>query len=86
MPILFILLSLADIFLTNRIIATGGSEKNPVIAFCMTRLREWWWVPKTVLSLAIVALLWWFDLTIPMLAACGVEAAIVAWNIKELCR
>ncbi len=30
--------------------------------------------------------LWWFDLTIPMLAACGVEAAIVAWNIKELCR
>lgn len=39
-------LSWVDYRLTMKVLAQGGTEKNPVIAWCMRKFGRWWWVPK----------------------------------------
>lgn len=40
------LLQLADIYTTNRVIANGGHESNPALAWIMERLGGAWWIAK----------------------------------------
>lgn len=80
-----VLLAVADILLTNRILAAGGKELNPVMRWCMDRCGKYWWAPKMVLTCLVVLVLLrsggghWLPLTV----ACAIQAGIVAWNIKE---
>ncbi len=51
------LLQIADVWTTNRVIANGGREDNPVLKWIMDRLGEHWWIAKLgIAGLAIFIL------------------------------
>lgn len=52
--ILFGVLQIVDILTTNRVLARGGSEGNPLQELAQSHLGSMWWVPKLVLMLACV--------------------------------
>ena len=48
-----LVVQLLDVLTTNRILAGGGRELNPVMRLFMRLGGRWWWVPK--LAVAIIA-------------------------------
>jgi hypothetical protein len=52
--ILFGILQIFDILTTDRVLARGGSEGNPIQELAQAHLGSMWWVPKLVLMLACV--------------------------------
>jgi hypothetical protein len=50
--ILFGILQVVDILTTDRVLARGGSEGNPLQVLAQAHLGSMWWVPKLVLMLA----------------------------------
>jgi hypothetical protein len=52
--VLFGVLQVVDVLTTNRVLARGGSELNPLQELARTHLGSMWWVPKAVLMLACV--------------------------------
>jgi len=55
LSILLVLLAICDVVLTNKIIALGGYERNPIMRFFMDRLGVFWWAPKIVLISTVAA-------------------------------
>jgi len=51
-------LQVADVLTTNRVLARGGREVNPLMALAMRRLGRLWWVPKAGLVGGAVAAAW----------------------------
>ena len=54
------ILSTMDVLTTQRILAKGGRELNPVVAFFMRFMGGYWFAIKIVLVAAVTAAAWWF--------------------------
>lgn len=80
---LTIALMVADISLTSKILAKGGRELNPLMRWCMNKLGDNWMIPKVMLTLGILAVLFTIPSSIPLITVCIAQGAIVLWNIKE---
>ena len=80
---LAIALMVADIYLTNKVIANGGTELNPLMRWCMDKLGENWMMPKVMLTLSLLAVLFTMPSPLPLIVVCVVQAGIVLWNINE---
>lgn len=80
---LAIALMVADIYLTNRILAKGGTELNPLMRWCMDRLGDIWMMPKVIVTLCVLAVLFTLPSPIPMIVVCIIQGGIVLWNVKE---
>ena len=82
---LLVILSVADILTTNRILARGGHEANPFMAWLMAILGPQWMVAK-VLATAVIAFWlvadWEHRLAkVAMAAAIGLSMLFVGWNL-----
>ena len=75
-----VVLTVADIYTTNRIIKEGGTELNSVIAFCMHVLGSFWWVPK-VIVLALMVLAAMFAASGWLVLGLGFGAAVLAYAV-----
>ena len=80
---LAIALMVADIYLTNKILAKGGRELNPLMRWCMDKLGENWMMPKVIFTLCVLAVFFTFPSPTPLIAICVAQGAIVLWNVKE---
>jgi hypothetical protein len=80
---LAIALMVTDIYLTNRILAKGGRELNPLMRWCMDKLGESWMMPKVIVTLGILAVFFTFPSPIPLIVVCVIHSGIVLWNVKE---
>lgn len=47
---LLMLLQLADVVTTNRVLARGGREANPLVWWTMRRMGRAWWMPKLAVT------------------------------------
>lgn len=82
------LLQGADIWSTNRFLAAGVKEANPLMRFFMAHLGAAWWAPKAALTVVMCFGLYLFQIGFPM--ACGLLLAllvgayvVIVWrNIK----
>lgn len=83
-----ILLQIPDVVTTNRILAHGGRELNPVMRLCM-RMGRGWWAPKllgTVLG-AVYLAVWGEEDGYWMLAGLnGLYVAVVLSNLRQLAK
>ncbi|MCG8544241.1 MAG: DUF5658 family protein [Alphaproteobacteria bacterium] len=43
---LIVLLGIVDVVSTNMVLAAGGVELNPIVAWIMEQLDHWWHLPK----------------------------------------
>jgi len=73
----------ADIYLTNRILAKGGTELNPLMRWCMDRLGDSWMMPKVIFTLGVLAVFFTMPSLAPLIAICIAQGVIVIWNAKE---
>jgi len=80
---LAIALMVADIYLTDKILVKGGKELNPLMKWCMDKLGESWMMPKVIVTLGVLAVFFTFPSSVPLIAICIVQGAIVLWNVKE---
>src|SRR5215471_12023252 len=44
-----------DVSTTNTVVASGGTELNPLMRISMTELGSLWWLPKAATALFILA-------------------------------
>jgi hypothetical protein len=44
--VLIVVLGILDVISTNLVIAAGGVELNPIVAWIMERFDSWWHMPK----------------------------------------
>ena len=80
---LTIALMVADIYLTNKILAKGGRELNPLMRWCMGKLGDNWMMPKVIFTLCVLAAFFTFPSSAPLIAVCVAQGGIVLWNVKE---
>lgn len=52
--VLFGFLQVVDVLTTNRVLARGGWEGNPLQELAQTHLGSMWWAPKLVLVICCV--------------------------------
>lgn len=89
--ILIVLLNIADVYTTNRILRRGGSERNPLMAKVFSLIGV---LPGLLLvKAAIVLALWWafihqglqgpFFIGLLVLI-CAVYVWVVAHNLREI--
>lgn len=89
LSLLFLALNVADIILTNKILAQGGRERNSFIAKMQDKLGSIWWLSKVVLCGFTLFVAWWLDgfYGIILLIVVNAIYAYVVWNNwKELKR
>jgi len=82
--ILYVLLQSADVYTTLTVLKQGGRELNPVLAKLFAKAD-----PLTVMvgvKLVGVWALWYVDLWMLTLAACGVYAYVVNQNYGVMTR
>jgi hypothetical protein len=77
--VLFGVLQVADVLTTDRVLARGGWEGNPLQELAQRHLGSIWWAPKAVLMLACVFIMarWKPRYVMPLVA---LMAVIVANN------
>ena len=52
--IIYVLLNIADVYTTKRVLESGGSEANPLMAKLIFVMKGFWWVGKMLLSLITI--------------------------------
>lgn len=77
--VLIVLLGVLDVISTNLVIAAGGSELNPIVAWFMESLDSWWHVPKLALHV-IAGLLVFHALKSRLAVGCAI-ALIIFYGI-----
>ncbi len=77
--VLFILAQLADIYTTERALANGGFEENPIIRWAMENFGRGWIILKLALGAASAAILIYFNSPIGLLIGAAITGAI-AWR------
>lgn len=85
---MIILLGILDVVSTNLVIAAGGNELNPVVAWFMDSLDHWWHVPKLALHV-LAGVLAYHALRSRLAAGCAVVliifyCAVVQNNFAQL--
>jgi len=48
---LIVVLGILDVVSTNLVLEAGGVEMNPIVAFWMEYLDQWWHLPKLMIHL-----------------------------------
>jgi hypothetical protein len=81
---ILLVLCYMDIVTTNSIISKGGRELNPLMAYFMVHLGDWWWIPKAVMTLCVGWILYYIDKPIIMTIVILIQAVVVAWNLWQL--
>lgn len=76
---LIVLLGVLDVISTNLVIAAGGSELNPIVAWFMESLDTWWHIPK--LAIHIVAGVLVYHVLQSRLAASCAIALIIFYGV-----
>ena len=78
--VLFGFLQVVDVLTTDRVLARGGWEGNPVQALAQAYLGSMWWAPKLVLMLACVLVMtrWKPRYVVPFVA---LMAVVVSNNV-----
>ena len=54
---LLAILQFGDVLTTNRVLAQGGVEANPISAYFLERFGAYWWAPKLMLVLMMLTAL-----------------------------
>jgi hypothetical protein len=73
--VLIVLLGVLDVISTNLVIAAGGSELNPIVAWLMESLDTMWYVPKMALHI-VAGLLVYHVLQSRLAATCAVALIV----------
>jgi len=68
--ILIIGLGILDVISTNLVLAAGGTELNPVVAWIMDGLDSWWPIPKMALHI-LAGVLAFYALRSRLAATCA---------------
>ena len=81
------LVTFADIWTTNKVIAQGGVELNPVMRFFMVRLDSVWWMPKVLISIgAVYASIYYFEVPAAAWVFISIIGAASVWNYSKIRR
>ena len=75
-------LQVADIRTTRAVLARGGVEKNPVVAWLMERFGPLWWAPKLAVAALGAGLIVLSGATWALWPLNAVYVAIVLWNMR----
>lgn len=81
--IIFVLLQAADALLTERIIARGGHEMNPIMAPIIEALGQGWVFVKLLVTASIAGIMLANEWASALAVSCGVMVLVVLWNWKE---
>jgi hypothetical protein len=86
--VLIVLLGVLDVISTNLVLAAGGSELNPIVAWFMEVLDHWWHLPKLALHV-LAGLLVYHVLRSRLAATCAIiliifYVAVVQNNFLQL--
>ena len=73
----FLLLQVADVLTTQRVLATGGWEGNPAMVWTMAHFGPLWFVPKPAAMAGCAAAMrqWSLDRIRPFVAAMAIVVA-----------
>lgn len=85
--ILLVLLQVADIWTTHRVLERGGYEANPLVAWMMRRFGRLWWAPKVGLVLGLVGIGYAIHPAGGLIGAtfaAAVHAAAVVNNLRQM--
>lgn len=80
-------LQVGDVVTTNRVLARGGREANPIMAWVMARLGGYWWLSKVAIILLLGVALWQMPAYPATLILIGLNALYlwVIWhNARQL--
>ncbi len=83
---MIVVLGILDIVSTNMVLRAGGVELNPIVAFSMKHLDQWWQLPKLLIHLLAGFLVYYmlysrFTASIALLVL-GLYAIIVHHNFS----
>jgi hypothetical protein len=82
--IILLCLCYLDVVTTNYILEKGGRELNPLMAYFMSNLGDYWWVPKAVMTLGVA----WVTLIIGkpsvLIVVIVIQGLVVMWNLWQL--
>lgn len=82
--VLLIGLQLLDVFTTKRILAAGGRELNPIVAFLMTRGGpNFWVVAKLLVAWTPVYVLWRSDNPLFFWVVCSVNVVMAIFVFRN---
>ena len=86
--ILIVLLGIVDVISTNMVLAKGGVELNPIVAWIMEQLDQWWHMPKLAIHVAAGFLVFYllnsrFTATVALLLVC-LYGVVVHHNLSLL--
>ena len=76
-------LQVADVWSTNRVLAAGGREDNPALAWIMRKLGRAWWLVKLALAGAIGVILWNVGPTFWGWGAALLVGGAYAWVVRH---
>lgn len=60
LALVFAVLQFLDVKTTNQVLANGGKELNPIMKKFQDRLGKYWWLPKALFALGVVALVFYY--------------------------
>lgn len=80
----FALAQIADIITTRKVLAQGGRELNPVIAFFMDKFGKNWWVAKMLIGIAAAAYLSWAGYLWGVAVLSGLTALVALNNWRQV--
>lgn len=75
---------IADVATTNRILARGGRELNPVMCWIMDKTGDQWAVVKVVLALIVAVVLWASGMAWAIWIITALTWAVVLLNWRTL--
>ncbi len=81
--ITFVALNVFDVLTTNHVLAKGGWEANPLMAFDQAALGGMWWLPKLALMIACAVAMsrWPLRYVMPVV---GLMAVVVLNNAVQV--
>lgn len=84
--IVFLLMQLADIWTTVRVLDAGGKELNPVIRYLMRKLGDGWMLVKVLLAFAAALIVQHEIGNIGVYAISALYFGVVVYNHFQLRR
>lgn len=84
-----LVLNYFDIASTEKNFSLGGGEANWFMKVFQTRFGKFWWIPKTLIVLAIYAMFWLIELkgpsfgTYAILFPAGMGTFVYALTVKQ---
>lgn len=81
--VLLVILQVLDVHSTNKVLAQGGVELNPVMRFLMKVLGEAWWAGKVVMVAIGAGLAFTHDLHLLIWVLDAVYIVVVANNYRH---